>query len=105
MAWVGMLKRAIEVRCERECDHTRRIAWLRCGLLACHVCMGERFADASPRDGANPDCDVCGAAANHFALIEHKIGPDGPYIIADACDACVRLWESLRLPPVPMSLN
>jgi len=105
LAWVGMLKRAIEVRCERDCGHSEQYAWLRFGILTCRKCAQEKFVDMPPRDGDGIDCDVCGASADPFAVIEHRIGRDGPWVLACACDACRHLWESLRLPPVPMSLN
>src|SRR5271165_1151160 len=52
-AWVGMLARAVEVRCVHECDHSERYAWLRFGLFVCRECVG-RFADLQPRPGS--DC-------------------------------------------------
>ena len=62
-ARVGMLTRAVEVRCVRECDHfdRPRFAWLRFGVLTCRECVKEGvWADVGPRDGADVDCDICG---------------------------------------------
>jgi hypothetical protein len=101
-AWIGQLTRAVEVRCVHECDHDRRYAHMRFGLLACGDCM-ERFSHLEPREDG--DCDICGADAAVFVPVEHKIGADGPFVLARACVACGELDESLTLPPVPMSLN
>ena len=101
-AWVGMLTRAIEVRCVHECDHSERYAWLRFGLLVCRECVG-RFADLKPR--GRDDCDICGGHAETFKPIEHRIGADGPFVLARSCVSCGVLEDSLTLPPVPVSLN
>ena len=102
-AWVGMLTRAVEVRCEHECDHEQRYAYLRFGLLVCANCMKERFADTKPRE--EWDCDICGAHADPFTVIEHKLAADGPFVLANGCVGCGELNVSLKLPPVPMSMN
>ena len=102
-AFVGMLTRAIEVRCEHECDHSERYAWLRFGLLTCRDCTASRFAELKPRN--DDTCDICGADARVWVPIEHRIGADGPLVLARACVACGELEDSLKLPPVPISLN
>ncbi len=102
-AWVGMLTRAIEVRCAHQCDHSQRYAHLRFGLLTCADCMEARFADVKPRE--DNDCDICGGDAAVFVPIEHELKRAGVFVLARACVACGELEDSLALPPVPLSLN
>lgn len=101
-AWVGMLTRAIEVRCTQMCDHAERYAYMRFGLLCCEDCIESRFAEVKPRKG--DDCDICGAHADPFVPIEHKIAEASIFVLAKACVACGELNASLQLPPGP-SLN
>ena len=100
-AWIGMLNRAVTVRCTRDCGHRQRYAMLAFGVLACRECIGSEYPDIEARRG--DDCDVCGAHAHPFAKVEHQIGD--LFVLARTCDACGRLWESLKLPPVQMSMN
>ena len=105
-AWVGMLTHAITVRCTHECEHDRRFAYLRFGVLACADCMEEW--ERRPREGDGLDCDICGAdigPRSPFAEVEHLLKQLGVRVLARACVACGGLEESLTLPLAPMSLN
>lgn len=105
-SWVGMLTRAIEVRCVHQCDHDQRYAYLRFGLLCCKDCIGERYADARPRADADGDCDICGAHADRFVYVRHEFVEASVMVIAKSCVGCGELAASLALPPGPSpSLN
>jgi hypothetical protein len=110
-ARVGMLTRAVEVRCDRECDHfdRPRYAWLRFGILTCAECLREGvWADVKPREDANLDCDVCGADADPFYDVRHRlVGDQVMMVLARTCPGCGELHNSLVIPKGPgqVSLN
>ncbi len=110
-ARVGMLTRAVEVRCERECDHfdRPRYAWLRFGIVTCRECIEEKvWEDLGPREGADVDCDVCGAPADPSYGLSHQLtGESVVMVLGRVCAGCAELHDSLVLAPAEagVSLN